>query len=82
MKQKLMKKLALGLVAATALTGVLAGCGGTGNGGSGNAALSTDFTWLIDTTPDTYYYNDYEENAVVKYLLAQDWTSDGTTAKN
>ncbi len=81
MKQNLMKKLALGLAAACALTGVLTGCGGTGAGGSGNAELSKDFTWLIDTTPDTYYYNDYEENAVVKYLLSKEWTADGSTSK-
>ncbi len=76
MKQKFFKKLALGLAAVTAMTSVLTGCGGSGNGGA-----NTSFSWLLDIGVDSYYYEDFDENPVAKYWLAKDWTSDGSTSK-
>ena len=78
MKKCFSKSLTVGLTGLMALGTVLTGCGGSS---SSSDSSSTEFTWLLDITPDSYYYVDYEENPVAKYWENMEWTSDGTTAK-
>lgn len=80
MKRELKTGTAFIVAAALALTGC--GDGGGGETQSGRAAVSDDpesveFTWLLDDGVENIYYEDYNDNPVVKYWKDMEWDADG-----
>ncbi len=42
---------------------------------------ATTFTYLIATAENSFYYDDYDDNPIMKYWLSKDWDVDGARKK-
>ena len=79
MKNKIVKKiLAVGLMAAMAVT-MVAGCGGKGGDDKGGSSSGKDasFTWWIYRMDnDGQYYEKYEDTAAAQFINQQYWDTE------
>ena len=70
--------LALGMAAVMAAGCLFTGCG------SGSASSDEDynnFTYLISTAENSYFYMDYNSNPIVSTWLSKEWDVDGESTK-
>ena len=72
--KRLLKRAAAAGLAAAMMLGMTA-CGSTSAGSS--EGKSTDFTFLLSASINSFYYLDYDDNPIMKYWTAKEWDVDG-----